>query len=314
MKIGRYQDDSGTERLGVVLGEAGSLSVLDLQQAARASLGSALPHLASMDALMEAGTAGLTLADDVIEWARREGEQAWFQPEPQVRWQLPVAPRNVLAGGMNFTRHRDEVIRVNGPGQSHSEFPMGFVKLAQSMVPTRTDVARPKGVEQFDYEIEVAAVIGSRADNLAEGEALGVVFGYTVMNDLSAREWQMKEMANQSILLGKNFPGFGPLGPWILTADEVPDPSVFDLELRVNGEVRQRSSCSDLIFGFAAMVAHWSRMGLDRGDILTTGTPEGIALAQRPDPTPFFLKPGDVVEAEVAQIGVLETRIVEGKR
>lgn len=313
MKIGRYQDDSCGERLGAVHAGTTRLRVLDLQAAARARHGALPATLASMDALMAGGPGALAAVTEAFAWALCEGEEAWWRPEPEVRWLLPVAPRNVLAGGMNFARHRDEVIRVNGKGQSHTDFPMGFVKLAQSMVATRSNVARPEGVRQLDYEIEVAAVIGTEAVDVQRREALRSVFGYTVMNDLSAREWQMREMANQSILLGKNFPGFGPLGPWILTADEVPDPSVLDLELRVNGEVRQRSSCRDLIFGFDEMVAHWSRMGLRRGDVLTTGTPEGIALARRPDPEPFFLRPGDHVEAEVPQIGVLVTHIVDAQ-
>ncbi|RYX90050.1 MAG: fumarylacetoacetate hydrolase family protein [Comamonadaceae bacterium] len=327
MKIGRFRDPAGHERLGVVLGAGGvardqdqsqspMYRVLDLQAAATARDGKGQAPFGSMDALMRGGLAALDAAREVCAWAGREAgagsenHAPWFQPEASVRWDLPVVPRNVIAGGMNFARHRDEVIRMNGAGQSHSDFPMGFIKLAQSMVPTRSSVARPEGVQQFDYEIEVAAVIGRAARDVKEGDALDHVFGYTIMNDLSAREWQMREMANQSILLGKNFPGFGPLGPWILTADEVPDPSALEIELRVNGEVRQQSSCADLIFGFAEMVAHWSRMGLARGDIVTSGTPEGIAFAKRPDATSFYLKPGDSVEAEVRQIGTLETRIV----
>ena len=131
-----------------------------------------------------------------------------------------------------------------------------------------------------------------------------------MFNDLSAREWQLAEMRNQLLMLGKNFPGFGPVGPYILTADAVPDPSALVLWLEVNGERRQHSDCSDLIFGFDEMVAFWSRAGLEAGDLISTGTPDGVALHRKPDPGPFFLKPGDLVHAGVDQIGVLETRIV----
>ena len=143
---------------------------------------------------------------------------------------------------------------------------------------------------------------------MKESDGLKAIFGYTVLNDLSAREMQRKEMANQSILLGKNYPGLGPLGPWILTADEVPDPSVLEVKLTVNGEMRQHAHCNDLIFSFPALVAHWSRLGLDRGDLITTGSPEGVAIG-RSNPMAFYLKSGDVVRAEVTQVGVLETRI-----
>jgi 5-carboxymethyl-2-hydroxymuconate isomerase len=151
-------------------------------------------------------------------------------------------------------------------------------------------------------------VIGRACERVSEERALDAVFGYTVLNDLSARELQRKEMANQSILIGKNFPGFGPLGPWITTADELPDPSVMEVELKVNGEVRQQADCRNLIFPFPRLIAHWSRMGLDRGDLITTGSPEGVAIG-RPDPLPFYLQPGDVVHATVRQVGTLETTI-----
>jgi 5-carboxymethyl-2-hydroxymuconate isomerase len=151
-------------------------------------------------------------------------------------------------------------------------------------------------------------VIGRAVERVSEERALSAVFGYTILNDLSARELQRKEMANQSIVLGKNFPGFGPLGPWITTADEIPDPSVLELELTVNGETRQKTDCRNLIFPFPRMIAHWSRMGLDKGDLITTGSPEGVAIG-RPDPMPFYLQPGDVVRATVKQVGTLETTI-----
>jgi 2-keto-4-pentenoate hydratase/2-oxohepta-3-ene-1,7-dioic acid hydratase in catechol pathway len=185
---------------------------------------------------------------------------------------------------------------------------MGFIKLSSSMVPTRSTVHRPMGCEWFDYEVEATAVIGSSVTNVNEADGLKAIFGYTILNDLSAREMQRKEMANQSILLGKNYPDLGPLGPWILTADEVPDPSVLNVRLTVNGEVRQEASCSDLIFPFPALVSHWSKMGLARGDLITVGSPEGVAIG-RPDPLPFYLKSGDVISAEVTQIGALETYI-----
>jgi 2-keto-4-pentenoate hydratase/2-oxohepta-3-ene-1,7-dioic acid hydratase in catechol pathway len=118
-------------------------------------------------------------------------------------------------------------------------------------------------------------------------------------------------MKNQMILLGKNFPGFGPLGPWILTADDVPEPSAFKLELRVTGEVRQQSSCADMIFSFPQMISYWSKIGLDVGDLITSGTPDGVAVSRKPDPAPFHPKSGDRVKAIVSQIGVQETEIVE---
>lgn len=311
MKIGRYEAADGSgERLGVVLPDGHALRVLDLGTAMRAH-GRAPGFQNTMDALMDAGSAGLDAANECVAWARREGDPAWFAPEADVPWMVPVRVRNCIAGGRNFGAHMAESLEYwkQRGVQAHTEIPMGFIKLASSMVPTRAVVHRPPETQWFDYEIEATAVIGRRIERASEKEALSAVFGYTILNDLSARELQRKEMQNQSILLGKNFPGLGPLGPWILTADEVPDPSVLELELTVNGDVRQRASCSDLIFDFPALVAHWSRMGLGRGDLITTGSPEGVAISRKPDPTPFYLRPGDVVRATVHQIGTLETRI-----
>lgn len=307
MKIGRYLADDGSERLGVVLEEASALSVLDLGAAARArSVGESFP--ASMDKLIRSGERGLAQANSVIEWAVKAGERQWFKAERDVTWIIPVQVRNCLAAGANFAKHRAEVAH-RWPEGFHDVAPMGFAKLASIMVPTRSTVTRPPDVLQFDYEVEVAAVIGQRAERVSEANALKQVFGYTILNDLSAREWQRKEMENRAILLGKNFPGFGPLGPWIVTADELPDPAVMEVKLSVNGEARQLASCRDMIFSFAMLIAHWSKIGLDVGDLVTSGTPEGVAVGMKPDPTSYFLKPGDRIEASVTPIGVLETWI-----
>ena len=309
MKIGRYQGLHGEERLGVVIDRSGILKVLDLQMAATMQA----KHQAfasTMDAFIDAGPAALYAAYDVIDWAQRQGEANWFTNEIDTPWMIPINVRNCIAGGRNFAAHRAETLEywTKQGAKLHSEIPMGFIKLASSMVPNRSTVHRPAGCEWFDYEVEATAVIGSKATNVNESEGLKAIFGYTILNDLSAREMQRKEMANQSILLGKNYPELGPLGPWILTADEVPDPSVLNVKLTVNGEIRQEASCTDLIFSFPALVSHWSKMGLARGDLITVGSPEGVAIG-RPDPMAFYLQSGDVVRAEVSQIGVLETYI-----
>ncbi|MDB5940608.1 MAG: hypothetical protein JWQ13_174 [Ramlibacter sp.] len=309
MKIGRYKGPGGAQRLGVVLEKDGELRVLDLLAAAKAH-GKAPAFAQTMDAFMDGGEATLQAAYGVIEWAQRQGQADWMAAEAGVDWMTPLDVRNCIAGGRNFAAHRAETLEywTRQGAKLHSEIPMGFIKLASSMVPTRATVNRPANCEWFDFEVEATAVIGRPALDVKESDGLKPIFGYTILNDLSAREVQRKEMANQAILLGKNYPGLGPLGPWILTADEVPDPSVLEVRLTVNGQERQHASCSDLIFSFAALVAHWSKMGLDRGDLITVGSPEGVAIG-RPDPMAFYLRSGDVVRAEVRQVGVLETRI-----
>jgi acylpyruvate hydrolase len=307
MKIGRYAGRGG-ERLGVVLAQGGTQQVLDLAAAVQAH-GKA-KVAASMNGFVDGGKAQLDAGYAVIEWARREGDAAWWMDEATVPWMTPIEVRNCIAGGRNFAAHRAETLEywTKQGAKLHSEIPMGFIKLASCMVPTRSTVKRPAGCGWFDYEVEATAVIGRPLQDASEKEALDGIFGYTVLNDLSAREMQRKEMANQSILLGKNYPDLGPLGPWILTADEVPDPSALEVRLTVNGQERQHAYCADLIFSIPALVAHWSKMGLARGDLVTVGSPEGVAIG-RPTPMDFYLQPGDVVRAEVVQVGVLETTI-----
>ena len=307
MKIGRYSGPDGAERLGIVTGSAGSLKVLDLR-AASAARGQPAP--ATMNGFIDAAEKARTEAYGVLEWALREGQATWFMDEPAVKWMIPIEVRNCIAGGRNFKAHREETAEywARQGAKIHTEIPMGFIKLASAMVPTRTEVKRPPETRWFDFEVEATAVIGYPAERVSEKDALKAVFGYTLLNDLSARELQRQELANGSILVGKNFPGLGPLGPWIVTADEIPDPSAIDISLSVNGQPRQKASCSDLIFTFPSLISHWSLMGLGRGDLITTGSPEGVAIG-RSDPMAFYLQPGDVVRAESSQIGTLETRI-----
>ena len=310
MKIGQFLDSNSTLQLGVVIPGSGPVRILNLSAAGHAQ--SHRPYFSVMNDFIAGGKSSLESGYTTLEWAMRQGDESWFHDEPSVPWQLPLQVRNCIAGGRNFGAHMAESMEYwkQRGVQTHTEIPMAFIKLASSMVATRTPVTRPEGCLWFDYEVEITVVIGKSARAVPESAAMEAVFGYTILNDLSARELQRKEMANQSILIGKNLPGLGPLGPWILTADEVPDPAKLSMELRVNGEVRQKATCDDLIFSVPALVAHWSRMGLDVGDLITLGSPEGVAISRKPDPMPFYLKPGDVVHARVDQIGTLETLII----
>ncbi|WP_077035047.1 fumarylacetoacetate hydrolase family protein [Pelomonas sp. KK5] len=293
MKIARYGSAAGPERFGVVV--AGGM-LLDVAKAAAARSCTRTP--ASVTALIEGGPAAMDATRDLQQWAAPRLDPGWTDSPDEVRWLTPVPPRSMICAGRNFGRHRLE--SAGSGGKFHSDFPTGFIKLGRTLVPHRCQVLRPPDVLDLDYEAEIALVLGP-------GNA---VFGYTIFNDLSAREWQLREMHNGMILLGKNFPGFGPLGPYLLTADEVPDPAALVLWLKVNGELRQRSDCRDLIFGFDELVAFWSRCGLGPGDLIATGTPGGVALHHKPDPRDWYLKPGDHVQAGVDGIGVLDTFIV----
>jgi 2-keto-4-pentenoate hydratase/2-oxohepta-3-ene-1,7-dioic acid hydratase in catechol pathway len=261
---------------------------------------------------MAGGGAVLDAVRALAESAQQRGEAQWFTVLDQADWLTPVEPANCICAGRNFAKHASEskaAWSAQGATGIHFEFPTGFIKLPGVLVPHRAPVRRPPDVAEFDYEVEIAAVVGRPIERVGEGEALAAVFGYTVFNDLSAREWQRREMRNQMIVIGKNFPGFAPIGPWILTADEVPDPQRLGLALRVNGQARQDASTAEMIFSMAELVAFWSRAGRRPGDIITSGTPEGVALHHKPDPFEWYLRPGDRVEAEVEGIGVLETPI-----
>ena len=310
MKIARYQSAAGPERLGIVTSLSGRELLVDVAKAA-AARGCPFPPESVMG-LIEGGAPAMEASRELLRWAAHRQDPAWMDDPDDVEWLTPVPPKSMISAGRNFGRHKMESIKGNSASASklHSDFPTGFIKLGRTLVPHKSQVKRPKDVLDFDYEAEIVLVLGKAIDVDSDIDPASAIFGYTIFNDLSAREWQIREMHNGMIMLGKNFPGFGPLGPYILTADEVPDPNGLVLWLKVNGELRQHSDCRDLIFGFEQMVAFWSRCGLVPGDMISTGTPEGVALHHKPDPRAWYLKPGDRVEAGVDGIGVLETFIV----
>lgn len=310
MKIARYQSAAGSERLGLVTSVGGRELLLDV---ARAAVCREAPRpAASVMDLIAGGAAAMDATRELLLWAEQRQDAAWMDDPEHVQWLTPVPPRSMICAGRNFGRHKLESVKGNLAGASklHSDFPTGFVKLERTLVPHKSRVKRPSDVLDLDYEVEIALVLGKAMDAGSDVDPASAIFGYTIFNDLSAREWQLREMQNGMIMLGKNFPGFGPIGPYILTADEVPDPNAMVLWLKVNGALRQHSDCRDLIFNFEQLVAFWSRFGLVPGDLISTGTPEGVALHHKPDPRDWYLKPGDRVEAGVDGIGVLETFIV----
>ena len=222
-------------------------------------------------------------------------------------------PGKVIAVGRNYMNHVKEgqqIWAARGRKVEVPTFPAAFAKFVSSLSTTDSEIRIPTGVRGVDYEVELAIVIGRPAFNVTEDDALSFVAGYTICNDIGARELQRAEMESQiGITMSKNFPTFGPMGPWMVTADEIADVQALTLELRVNGERRQHASTADMIFSVRQIVAYWSRIGLHPGDVISTGTPSGVALAM-PEPEKYYLKPGDVVEAEIEGIGRLVNRVV----
>jgi 2-keto-4-pentenoate hydratase/2-oxohepta-3-ene-1,7-dioic acid hydratase in catechol pathway len=225
---------------------------------------------------------------------------------------LPVVPagqrlgpcvgqvRNFIAIGLNYADHAAET------GAAIPAEPIVFNKAPSCIVGPNDDVIIPRGSQKTDWEVELAIVIGERASYVGANEALEFVAGYCVCNDVSEREFQMERGGTWT--KGKGCPTFGPLGPWLVTKDEVPDPQNLSMWLDVNGERMQTGSTRTMIFNVAQIVSYLSHfMILEPGDVITTGTPPGVGLAMKP---PRFLKPGDVMTLGIEGLGEQRQRLV----
>ena len=215
----------------------------------------------------------------------------------------PVIPSKLMAVGANYQAHLDEVAHLGLRPMPHQ---IWFNKQVSALNDPFADVLIPTMSGQVDYEGELAVVIGRRARAVPIQDALSFVAGYTVCNDVSVRDVQMRTPTHT---LGKSFDTHGPLGPWFVTADEVPDPQDLMIRTWVNGELRQEASTATMIHSVAAQIAELSAtLTLEPGDVLATGTPAGCAIGMRP---PRYLVDGDVVRIEIERIGVIQARFVQ---
>jgi 2,4-didehydro-3-deoxy-L-rhamnonate hydrolase len=205
--------------------------------------------------------------------------------------------------GLNYTDHAEEV------GLALPKEPTLFIKAPSAVCGPDDPTVRPRGGVKLDYEVELAAVIGRDARNVAEDRALAHVAGYCIVDDVSERAFQMEHGGTTT--KGKSADTFGPVGPWLVTADEVGDPQALELWTTVNGEKRQNGSTAKMIFSVASLVAYVSRfMSLRPGDLISTGTPAGVGHGFKP---PRYLQPGDVVELGISGLGVQRHRVVEAR-
>lgn len=281
----------GTGRIGLRTPRG----VLDLTAAASASN---LPLPSSIEGLIAAGDSGRRQAEAVREAAFDTAEPELLDEEELTFLPAVSAPQKIVCVGLNYRRHAEET------GLPVPEVPVYFPKYANSLAGHREEIALPPEAEQIDYEVELAVVIGRRTKRAAVQNALDAVFGYAVANDLSARAWQMR--ASQW-MYGKAIDGFLPLGPWLVTADAIGDPQNLQLSCFVNGERRQHSSTADMVFSVAEIVSDLSRiMTLEPGDVIITGTPEGVAMGLESKP---WLQPGDNVVCEIEGLGRLENKL-----
>ncbi len=221
---------------------------------------------------------------------------------PIERLLAPIIPTDLLCIGLNYREHAAE------SGSAIPRNPMLFIKASNALNNPFDPIPIPRLSSQIDYEGELAIVIGKTAKHVARADALEHVLGYTIANDVSARDWQKdKDLGGGQFARGKSFDGFCPLGPWITTRDEIADPNALLLKTILNGRVMQDNSTADMIFDVPALIESLSStMTLRPGSVLLTGTPQGVGFARTP---PVWLKPGDTVAVEIEGLGRLENPV-----
>jgi acylpyruvate hydrolase len=309
MKLVRYSPDGHTIALGNLVGDQvrclsgsyqrylGARGVPRQEQLARALF----PP--STRLFLENGAA----AEDAIkamEDAARGGRLEWVQfPLSSVKLLAPLHdPEKFICIGLNYIDHAEE---TNSPIPKE---PPVFAKFPTAIVDSTAPIVRPKGCQQLDYEVELAFVMGRVAKDVPQDKALDYIFGYTIVNDVSARDFQF--MTTQW-MAGKICDSFAPMGPWIADRSEVPDPHVLELSTWVNGTRLQHGSSKNLIYNINVLVAYLSaHLTLMPGDIVATGTPSGVGFSRKP---PILLKGGDVVRMEISGLGHIENPVVEAR-
>lgn len=274
---------AGATRLGARVGQ----EVVDLTAAG-------LP--ASVDALLAMGPAGMAQAEQACRAAAHK------LPLAGIAWLPPVLnPAKAIAVGLNYVDHAAE-----SPYKDPPKYPVLFQRYVSSWVAHQEPLVCPSNSTAFDYEAELVVVIGKAGRHIAKDQALSHVAGYSVFNDGSVRDYQLR---TTQWMMGKNFDRSGSFGPELVTADELPPGAAgLRIQARLNGQVVQDSNTRDMIFDVATLIATCSEaMALQPGDIIISGTPAGVGMARKP---PLYMKAGDVCEIEVEHIGVLSNRIV----
>ena len=235
-------------------------------------------------------------------WQRLSVSPGTGLPLAEVELLAPLPrPGKIVAVGRNYADHAKET------GVAPFEQPRIIAKLPSSVCGPGSLVRRPGGVSKLDFEVELAVVIGSFAQRVPQADALAHVAGYTVLDDISAREFQF-DVSPAQTTFAKSMDGFCPMGPWLVTRDEIADPQALELSCQVNGQTMQHASTADMLFPVARLIEYISRfMTLEPGDVIATGTPAGVGAARKPQ---RWLVPGDVVRVEISGLGVLENPVV----
>jgi 2-keto-4-pentenoate hydratase/2-oxohepta-3-ene-1,7-dioic acid hydratase in catechol pathway len=304
VRLCTYSVEPGTPRLGADCGQA----VLDLSRYSHLHDGLRLPD--EMQAFIDAGPSAWRHAAELCRRFTSEleshdlaqdAEAGLAYPADRVRWHAPIPrPRkDVFCLGQNYAAHAAE------SGNPPPSAPIYFTKPPTTVIGPEETIPYPQGLTtRLDWEVELGAVIGIKGRDIRAGRALEYVFGYTIFNDVSARDLQYR---TSQWFKGKALDGSCPMGPVVVTADEIPDPQRLRLQLRVNGVTKQDSNTSDMIFSVARIIEDLSAgMTLEPGDCISTGTPQGVGDGRKP---PEYLHPGDLTEAEIERIGVLRNPV-----
>lgn len=293
----------GQSRLGAELD--GQLVELDAAHAARRGKPEAVLAATMLD-LIRGGETALEQARQALAFARRHAgsarARAWTRDFAKVKLLAPIPrPGKILCSGLNYRSHVEE-----NPGAKFLADPRFFAKTPNTVIGPGAPIRHPGAKYQVDYEVELAVVIGHTMPRATPpARVMDHVFGYTILHDVSSRHIQFKD---NNEIMGKNFDTFCPIGPCLVTADEIPDPAKLRLSLKLNGEVMQDRTNADWIFPLPRLLAWLSQaMTLEPGDLVSTGTPAGIGWFRQPQ---VFLKPGDVCRLEIEGVGVLENPVM----
>jgi len=257
----------------------------------------------SLQSIIETGDAGIRALAAQAE-AGKHADAAIA--DPRLLAPIPVPRKNVFCVGRNYAGHIAEGDRAQKQNVGVTEYPVYFTKPSTSVVPPDGDILLfPEVSTSIDYEVELAVIIGKPGRNIPKAAAYDHIFGYTILNDISARDVQRRH--GGQYFKGKGFDGSCPIGPWIVTADAISDPHQLSIGLTVNGEQRQDGTTADMIFDIPTLIASLSEgMTLEPGDIIATGTPSGVGYAMDP---PRFLAAGDTVVCTISEIGELRNSV-----
>ncbi|MFB5660966.1 fumarylacetoacetate hydrolase family protein [Alteribacillus sp. HJP-4] len=298
MKVCTFERN-GQKRLGAVVEQG----IIDVMEALETTPAKDVPK--TMDELYQNNKTAIKKLENYITSLSITENASFLAEEESLDFKAPITnPGKIICVGLNYKQHADET------GAPYPETPILFSKFNNTLTGHKHVVEIPVETEQVDYEVELAIIVGEKMKAVSKEEAINGVFGYCTANDLSARDLQFK---TPQWLLGKTCDGFSPMGPYVVTADEVEDPQKLHVKTIVNGKIRQNSSTSDMIFSCDTILSYISRhMTLEPGDIILTGTPEGVILGD-PEPERVYLKAGDTVTVEIEQLGSLTNTFIEEK-